>query len=71
MKNPLVLFISFFIIYININNVKSAPIIDKRVVDPVNTLTCLTQSSGDVTNLIDPSAPGIPTEIPAVNCLEP
>lgn len=72
MKICLTLFITFFIIYINISNVvNSAPIIKKRVVDPVQTIDCLTQSVGDVTSLVDPSAPGIPAELPVVGCLDP
>jgi hypothetical protein len=32
---------------------------------------CLTGSVGEVTHLVDPSAPGVPAEVPAVNCLAP
>ncbi|MEU4574296.1 hypothetical protein ACBI99_31390 [Nonomuraea sp. ATR24] len=39
------------------------------IVDPVGALECLTASAGEVTTLVDPSAPGLPAEVPAVNCL--
>ncbi|TJZ57030.1 hypothetical protein FCH28_06025 [Streptomyces piniterrae] len=41
------------------------------VPDPVGTVTCLTQSVGDVTALVDPANPGIPAEIPGASCLAP
>ncbi|MEV0998042.1 hypothetical protein [Nonomuraea sp. NPDC050202] len=41
------------------------------VVDPMMITECLTGSVGEVTHLVDPSAPGVPAEVPAVNCLAP
>ncbi len=41
------------------------------VVDPITVIGCLTSSAADVTTLVDPSAPGLPTEIPATACLAP
>ncbi|MGW0805864.1 hypothetical protein [Nonomuraea sp. NPDC002799] len=41
------------------------------VVDPVAVGTCLAGSAGDITTLIDPSAPGLPAEVPAMGCLHP
>ncbi|TDE42195.1 hypothetical protein E1295_28325 [Nonomuraea mesophila] len=38
------------------------------VIDPVGVVGCLTQSSAE---LIDPAAPGLPAEIPALACLAP
>ncbi|GHH07111.1 hypothetical protein [Streptomyces lanatus] len=38
------------------------------VVDPAALVTCL---ASDVTGLVDPSAPGVPAEIPGVGCLAP
>ncbi|MFF8883144.1 hypothetical protein [Streptomyces flaveolus] len=39
------------------------------VPDPVAAITCLTQAAGDVTTLVDPSAPDLPAELPGTNCL--
>ncbi|TDD16967.1 hypothetical protein [Nonomuraea diastatica] len=39
------------------------------VVDPAAIADCLTSSIGELTTVIDPSAPGVPAEIPAVHCL--
>lgn len=39
--------------------------------DPSEIGTCLTESAGDLTALVDPSAPGVPSEVPAVHCLQP
>ncbi|MEV0375591.1 hypothetical protein AB0I10_38595 [Streptomyces sp. NPDC050636] len=41
------------------------------VPDPVGTITCLTESAGDVTALVDPASPGVPSEIPGASCLAP
>lgn len=41
------------------------------VPDPVGTITCLAESAGDVTSLVDPASPGVPSEIPGSNCLAP
>ncbi|MFC4122449.1 hypothetical protein [Nonomuraea zeae] len=41
------------------------------VVDPAVIAECLTASVGDVTHLVDPTAPGVPAEVPAVHCLAP
>ncbi|MFF8882636.1 hypothetical protein [Streptomyces flaveolus] len=40
------------------------------VPDPVAAITCLTQAAGDVTSLVDPSAPSLPSEVPATSCLD-
>jgi hypothetical protein len=39
------------------------------VVDPAAIAGCLTSSVGELTTVVDPSAPGMPAEIPAVHCL--
>ncbi|MFE5867264.1 hypothetical protein ACFQ6V_01280 [Streptomyces roseifaciens] len=36
--------------------------------DPVAVVTC---AAGDITGLIDPAAPGVPTEVPLAHCLAP
>ncbi|MEV5982935.1 hypothetical protein [Streptomyces sp. NPDC052114] len=41
------------------------------VPDPVGTVDCLTQSAGDVTSLVDPASPGVPSEVPGAACLAP
>ncbi|WP_113703645.1 hypothetical protein [Nonomuraea lactucae] len=41
------------------------------VVDPVTTVTCLAGSTADLTGLVDPASPGVPSEVPGVNCLAP
>ncbi|MFI6386530.1 hypothetical protein ACIBHY_15615 [Nonomuraea sp. NPDC050547] len=41
------------------------------VVDPAAVLGCLTETAVDVTALVDPTAPGVPAEVPAVHCLQP
>ncbi|GGZ22577.1 hypothetical protein [Streptomyces poonensis] len=41
------------------------------VPDPVAAVECLTQSAGDLTTVVDPSAPGVPAEVPGVSCLAP
>ncbi|WP_055703237.1 MULTISPECIES: hypothetical protein [Streptomyces] len=41
------------------------------VPDPVGTVDCLAQSAGDVTSLVDPASPGVPSEIPGTACLAP
>ncbi|MEV0826105.1 hypothetical protein [Nonomuraea rubra] len=41
------------------------------VVDPMMVTECLTGSVGEVTHLVDPTAPGVPAEVPGVNCLAP
>ncbi|MEU5897076.1 MULTISPECIES: hypothetical protein [Streptomyces] len=41
------------------------------VPDPLATVDCLTQATGDVTGLIDPASPGVPTEVPGAACLAP
>ncbi|MEO3805717.1 hypothetical protein [Nonomuraea sp. B1E8] len=39
------------------------------VVDPSAIAGCLASSVGELTTVVDPSAPGVPAEIPAVHCL--
>ncbi len=39
------------------------------VPDPVMTVDCLTQAVGDVTTLVDPAAPALPSEVSGVTCL--
>ncbi|TMR10042.1 hypothetical protein ETD86_41125, partial [Nonomuraea turkmeniaca] len=41
------------------------------VVDPLHVGTCLASSATELTALVDPAAPGVPSEIPAVSCLQP
>lgn len=41
------------------------------VPDPVSTVDCVAQSAGDVTSLVDPASPGIPSEVPGAACLAP
>ncbi|KUH37548.1 MULTISPECIES: hypothetical protein [Streptomyces] len=41
------------------------------VVDPVATVQCLAATPADITGLIDPAAPAVPSEIPATGCLAP
>ncbi|WP_188188384.1 hypothetical protein [Nonomuraea sp. SYSU D8015] len=41
------------------------------IVDPIGLGTCLAGSATDLTTIIDPTAPGIPAELPAVACLHP
>ncbi|MCF3120482.1 hypothetical protein IPZ68_12335 [Streptomyces arenae] len=41
------------------------------VPDPVGTVDCPAQSAGDVTSLVDPASPGVPSEIPGTACLAP
>jgi hypothetical protein len=41
------------------------------VPDPVATVDCLAQAAGDVTALVDPSALGVPAEVPGTACLAP
>ncbi|WP_345579934.1 hypothetical protein [Nonomuraea rosea] len=41
------------------------------VVDPAVVAECLTGSVSDLTHLVDPTAPGVPAEVPAVHCLAP
>ncbi|MGA4846142.1 hypothetical protein ACOBQB_07710 [Streptomyces sp. G5(2025)] len=41
------------------------------VPDPVATVDCLTMAAGDLTSLVDPTAPGVPTEVPGTGCLAP
>ncbi|MEH6378709.1 hypothetical protein V7793_30880 [Streptomyces sp. KLMMK] len=36
--------------------------------DPAAALAC---AVGDVTGLVDPAAPGLPAEVPALHCLAP
>ncbi|MEV0529237.1 hypothetical protein AB0I66_38035 [Streptomyces sp. NPDC050439] len=39
--------------------------------DPVGTVDCVTQAAGDVTSLVDPASPGLPSEVPGAACLAP
>ncbi|MEV8021630.1 hypothetical protein AB0O76_35930 [Streptomyces sp. NPDC086554] len=41
------------------------------VPDPVGTVTCVAQAAGDVTSLVDPASPGVPSEVPGTACLAP
>ncbi|MFJ9585273.1 hypothetical protein [Streptomyces acidicola] len=41
------------------------------VPDPVATINCALQTPGDVTAMVDPAAPAVPTELPGVTCLTP
>ncbi|MFC4117551.1 hypothetical protein [Nonomuraea zeae] len=41
------------------------------VVDPIGIGTCLSSSAADATTLVDPTAPGVPAEVPGVACLAP
>ncbi|KAB8193169.1 hypothetical protein FH608_022965 [Nonomuraea phyllanthi] len=41
------------------------------VVDPLHVISCLAETGADITTLIDPAAPGVPAEVPAVHCLQP
>ncbi|MEQ4719234.1 hypothetical protein [Nonomuraea sp. B19D2] len=41
------------------------------VVDPLHVIPCLVETGAGVTTLIDPTAPGVPAEVPAVHCLQP
>ncbi|MBA2807636.1 hypothetical protein E0500_009480 [Streptomyces sp. KM273126] len=41
------------------------------VPDPVATINCVLQTPGDVTAMVDPAAPAVPTELPGVTCLTP
>lgn len=43
----------------------------QAVVDPVSVAACLAGSAADLTGLVDPAAPGVPSEIPAVSCVAP
>ncbi|MGW6061599.1 hypothetical protein [Streptomyces sp. NPDC055189] len=39
--------------------------------DPVATVDCVAQAAGDVTTLVDPASPGLPSEVPGAACLAP
>jgi hypothetical protein len=41
------------------------------VVDPAGLAMCLADSATGLTTVIDPTAPGVPAELPAVACLHP
>ncbi|MGW5739416.1 MULTISPECIES: hypothetical protein [Streptomyces] len=41
------------------------------VPDPVSTVDCVAQAAGDVTTLVDPASPGLPSEVPGAACLAP
>ncbi|MGW0535134.1 hypothetical protein [Streptomyces sp. NPDC003032] len=41
------------------------------VPDPAATVECLAQAPGDIAGIIDPTSPGVPSEVPGVNCLAP
>ncbi|MEV2252512.1 hypothetical protein AB0I94_18385 [Streptomyces sp. NPDC050147] len=41
------------------------------VPDPVATVDCVAQAAGDVTSLVDPASPGLPSEVPGAACLAP
>ncbi|MCK2216828.1 hypothetical protein MF672_023975 [Actinomadura sp. ATCC 31491] len=43
----------------------------QAVVDPFTVGSCLTAAATDITTVVDPSAPGVPAEVPAVSCLHP
>lgn len=39
--------------------------------DPVGTVDCVAQAAGDVTSLVDPASPSLPSEVPGAACLAP
>ncbi|MFI7129978.1 hypothetical protein ACIBQ1_30070 [Nonomuraea sp. NPDC050153] len=41
------------------------------VVDPLTLVPCLAEAGAGATALVDPAAPGVPAELPAVSCLQP
>ncbi|TDD17121.1 hypothetical protein [Nonomuraea diastatica] len=41
------------------------------VVDPLHLGTCLLESTGELTTLVDPASLTVPPELPAVGCLQP
>ncbi|MEO3870125.1 hypothetical protein ABGB18_15010 [Nonomuraea sp. B12E4] len=41
------------------------------VLDPVGVITCLASSAPDVSGVVDPASPGVPTEVPGMSCLQP
>jgi hypothetical protein len=41
------------------------------VPDPVTTVNCLAQTPSELTGLVDPAAPSVPTEVPGTSCLAP
>ncbi|WPO70791.1 MULTISPECIES: hypothetical protein [unclassified Streptomyces] len=41
------------------------------VPDPIATVDCATQAVGDLTTIVDPTALGVPTEVPGAACLAP
>ncbi|GAA3470590.1 hypothetical protein [Nonomuraea roseola] len=41
------------------------------IIDPITTISCLTETAADVTALVDPAAVAAPAEAPAVHCLQP
>jgi hypothetical protein len=41
------------------------------VTDPVAAISCLAQSVGDLTSIVDPASPGVPSEVPGASCLAP
>ncbi|MET9432400.1 hypothetical protein [Streptomyces sp. NPDC003036] len=39
------------------------------VPDPAAVLDCVTTSAIDLTTVVDPTAPGLPSEVPGASCL--
>ncbi|MGI5478911.1 hypothetical protein [Streptomyces lavendofoliae] len=39
------------------------------VPDPVATVSCITTSATELTTLVDPASPGLPSEVPGAACL--
>ncbi|MFI7703642.1 hypothetical protein [Nonomuraea sp. NPDC049480] len=48
----------------------AAPV-SHAVVDPANLALCLADSATGVTTFVDPTAPGVPHELPALGCFHP
>ncbi|MGV9877988.1 hypothetical protein [Streptomyces sp. NPDC003006] len=41
------------------------------VPDPAAAIDCLVQAPGDITGIIDPTSPSLPSEIPVTGCVAP
>ncbi|MEW9555912.1 hypothetical protein [Nonomuraea sp. NPDC050783] len=41
------------------------------VVDPFSVGACLATAATELTTVVDPAAPSVPAEVPAVSCLHP
>ncbi|MEV4179041.1 hypothetical protein [Nonomuraea sp. NPDC049709] len=46
----------------------AAPIAN-AVVDPARAGQCLAASAGELTTIVDPTAAGMPAEVPAMHCI--